>query len=283
MEILQRIWQENRDFIIRAGGGLVVFLFLRGCVVNTFFFGRAERTRYANSKTETEVSKLRAEVVGRLPQEEKNLEEFAEIEKELLVHCLTPPPASVPDPKLGAPQIQFSQKIDTIWTELQGKANTKNFRIPPKITPADLGVATGDTAEDLQRGAAYLQLLGRALHSCVDRGIVAIDKIQIFPEEEGPIRGNEMSALLYHRVALSVQGPFSAFRDVIQDFQGPGKAAQVRLVSLDAKGASGVSALRGQMEFVGMEMLTVSQSEPENKMEKKPDAPEKRPKRKKRK
>ncbi len=279
MEILQRIWQENRDFIIKAGSGFVIFLFLRGCVVNTFFFERAERTRISNSKTETEVSKLRSEVVSRLPQEEKNLEEFSEIEKDLLVQCLTPPPASVPDPKLGAPQIQFSQRIDAIWTELQSKANRKNFRIPPKITPADLGVGAADTPEDLQRESAYLQLLGRALHSCVDSGMVAIDKIQIFPQEDWAIRGNEMSALVYDRVSLTVQGPFTAYRDVLQDFQGPGKTAQVRLVSLDSKGAGGVNALRGQIEFVGLQMLTASQGE----TDKPPDAPEKKPKRKRRK
>ncbi len=251
MEIIQRIWQENKRFILQVGGALAVFLILQSCV-NTLVGTSADSLKKKNVDAEKEVQKIRSRVVQALPEERKNLEEYADIEKEL-ARFQTPLPADVPDPKRGAPHIQFSDRIDKVWSDIRTRANQRNVKIPEKINSTDLGIAASvgaaPDAPSIERAAAYLEILARAMKTCVESGLTQIDKPTVNDEELGPILENsEEVGAVYRRVGLTVQGPYDAFKKVLREFQNP-PFMQARLISLDTRGAAG--SLRGQMEFVG--------------------------------
>jgi len=262
MGAIQRIWQENRRFLLTVGSGLAPFLILNSCAIEGLLHS-ADRQRERNQRTEEEVNRLREQVFARAGEEMKNREDLGRIEKEIAGQYLTPTPADVPDARKGAPQIQFSARIDQIWTEVSRKASQKNVRIPEKITTHDLGVAHSDSPPDLERSAQYLEILGRALNVCVESGMVQIDRPVIYPEEALPVRKNEDAEMVYRRVGLTAHGPYWSFKRLLGEFQRlpplsppeggwcPG-FVQVRLLSLDAKGAGGTAALRGQLEFVGV-------------------------------
>ena len=269
MEVLQRIWQENKEFFLRAGGGLAIFLILNSCVIPGVV-GDAGNRRSQNQKLEAEVVRLRNEVIQRAPEEKRDLEELKQIEKEIGGRFLTPLATDVPDPKRGAPQIQFSERIDRIWGDLRAKANQKNVKIPDKITPSDLWVGVGAADEELERSASYLEILGRAMKDCVELGMVQIDKPTLAGEEGAWVRENgESVTVVYRRVSLTVHGPYEAFRRVLREYQKPGTFIQVRLTNLDAKGFGGSTVLRGQLEFVGV--LFLAEGEAGEKKEKPPE------------
>ncbi len=266
MEILQRIWQENKQFLLRAGGGLLVFLAFSSCIIPGLV-GDAGNRRKANQKVEAEVVRVRNEVIQRAPEEKRDLDELKQIEKEIHGRFLTSPPADVPDPRRGAPQIQFSERIDRIWGDLRVKANQKNVKVPEKITPADLWVGVGASEEDLERSASYLEILGRALKDAVEVGMVQIEKPSLAGEEGLWVRENgEAATVVYRRVGLTLHGPYGAFKKLLREYQKPGNFVQVRVLSLDARGFGGAGIIRGQLEFVGV--LLVSEGDAAEKAEK---------------
>jgi hypothetical protein len=247
--MFQRIWQENRRFILQVGGGLAIFLILKSCVVEGFIGRGAASLRSTNQTVEAQVNKLRNEVVARAPEEKKNLEELEAIEKDLAGAFQTPRPTDVPTAKGGSAQTQFTVRIEKLWGEVLTKARQRNVKIPEKITADDLKVSGPDS--DLEMSAAYLEILGRALKACVDLGMVQIDRPAIYlPDAEGPIPGADPAKAVYRRVGLTVHGPYEAFRRILGEFQNPG-FIQVRLVSLDGKSTVGPGLVRGQLDFVG--------------------------------
>ena len=252
MEAIQSIWQENKRFILQVGGGLAVFLILKSCIVDGYVGGGSKDAWKSNQKLEEEVLKLRGRVVQRYPEEKKGLADLEKIETDLAGRFLTPAPKDVPDPKRGAAQIQFSERIDRFWNELRAKANTKNVKIPEKITNNELGVFAGDSPEDLARSTAYLEILGRVLRVCVDLGMTQIDKPTVYPEEALPVRDNDGVSTVYRRVGLTVYGPFDGFKRILREYQNPGGFIQVRLVGLDSKVSTGALSLKGQLEFVAV-------------------------------
>ena len=263
MELLQRIWQENKKFLLRTGGGFAGFLVLWGWFL-PLLVGSSAKLQEANRNTEKTVNRLRSDVVSRAGEEKKNLEDLAAIEEDLKGRFLTGKPADIPDPKRGDPQIQFNDRIGRLWTDVKARADQKNVRIPEKITSTDLRV--GDSPADHERSSSYLEILGRALRSCVDGGMVVIERPVLAEEETSPVTGNDDLLVVYRRVGLTVTGPYEAFENVLREFQKPGSPVQVRLLSLDGKGAGG-AGLRGQMDFVGV--IFEKQGEPETKADSK--------------
>jgi hypothetical protein len=252
MHLFQRIWQENRRFILQVGGGLAAFLILKSCIVDGLIGESARSIGIANVGMESAIQQDRARVIAQYPDEMKGLEELAGIEKDLSTRYLTARAANVPDPKLAAPQIQFNTRVGQIWGEISAKARERNVRIPEKITTNELGVSSGDSPIDLERSASYLEILGRALKACVELGMVAVDKPTIIlPEEPVEVVGSESTLMVYRKVGLVASGPYDAFKRVLREFQNPG-FVQVRIINLDAKGAMGPNALKGQLEFVGI-------------------------------
>jgi hypothetical protein len=272
---LRDIWQEDKRFLLTVGGGLAAFLILKSCAVDSLLL-RAGEQRVKNHKLEGEVVKLRDEVFQRAGQERKSLEDLVQIEKDLRSRFLTAPPQNVPDSKRGAPQIQFSERIDKIWTDLRVEANKRNVKIPEKITTNDLGVSAGDTPADLEREAAYLEILGRALRVCLDKGMVQLERPVILQEEPLPLQKNDDVSVVYRRVGLTVHGPYQSYCGVFREFQSPGSLIQVRLLNLDPKGAGSTSALRGQLEFVGIDLLKAGEGEEPGKPAPKEAKPKKR-------
>src|SRR5262245_47921916 len=130
---VQRIWQENKRFLLMVGGALALFLLLRSCAVDGLLRS-ADAERQRNQKLEKEINGTRSRVIVRYPEERKSLADLAQIETNLAGRCLTPPPANVPDTKRSAAQIQFSEMIESIWAKLKTKANQKGVRIPEKIS-----------------------------------------------------------------------------------------------------------------------------------------------------
>jgi len=252
VETIQQIWQDNKRFLLKVGGGFAIFLLLRTCVVESYIDG-AGLIHRRNQKTEQGINRLRNELIQRAPEEKKNLEELLEIEKELGKRYLTPPPAVVPDPRLGSPQIQFSERIDRIWGELRASADQTNVKIPEKITTSDLSVYAGNSPADHERSAAYLGILERALKTCIDSGMTQIGKPAIFQEEGSGIAENEGFLVVYRRVGLTVYGPYQAFKRVLRAYQDP-PFTQVRLTNQDTKGPADSGLLRGTLEFVGIHL-----------------------------
>ncbi len=251
---LQRIWEENKKFLLMVGGSLALFLLLRSCAVDGLLRS-ADAERQRNQKLEKEINGTRSRVIVRYPEEKKSLADLAQIESNLAGRCLSAPPSNVPDTKRSAAQIQFSEMIDAVWSKLKTKANQKGVRIPEKISTNDLGVAAGDTEADHERNAMYLEIVDRALATCVDQGMVQIEKPTIFGEEAAPIRDNEDVSMLYRRVGVTAYGPYEAYKRVFREFQKAPGFVQVRLMSLDSKSTAIPGALRGQLQFVGLRLL----------------------------
>jgi hypothetical protein len=251
VEFFQRIWQENRRFILQVGGGLAVFLVLNSCIVDGLIGTNAAEIRKKNGELEKGILKTRGIVVAQAPEEKRNLEELVAIEKELADRFQTARAAEVPDPKRGAPQIWYNERIGRVWSEVLAKARERNVRIPEKITTNELGVGGGEVQEELERCSSYLDILGRALKACVELGMSAVDKPVINTEEGDAVAENEDVSVVYRRVGLTAYGPYEAFKRVLAEFQKPG-FIQVRVSSLDGKGTPGPNVLRGQLEFVGV-------------------------------
>src|SRR5262245_56877860 len=204
---VQRIWQENKKFLLMVGGALALFLLLRSCAVDGLLRA-ADGERQRNQKLEKEINGTRSRVVVRYPEEKKSLENLAQIEANLAARYLSAPPANIPDTKRSAAQIQFSEMIESIWAKLKTRANQKGVRIPERISTTDLGVQSGDNAADHERNSMYLEIVDRALGTCVDQGMLQIEKPTIFPEEDAPIRDNDDVSMIYRRVGLTGHGPY---------------------------------------------------------------------------
>lgn len=279
MELLQRFWHENKRFLLITGGGLALFLILNSCIV-TPLVGNPSKERAKNQALEVEINKIRNEVIQRAPEEKRNLRDLKQIESELSARFLTQPPADIPDSSRGAPQIQFTERIERIWSDLRSKANQRNVRIPERITPSDLGVDQGDGEVENRRNASYLEILGRALRTCVEAGMVQIDKPVINQEEYLYVREDEEVLTVYRRIGLMAYGPYDAFKRVLREFQNPG-FVQVRLLNLDSKGSGGANTLRGQFEFVGVLLEGEKVGEQEKTPPKETKTPPRKPSRKK--
>ena len=271
MKRISELWQEDKRFILQVGGALALFLILNSCAIEGLH-SAALSQRDRNQREQRNVEELQRKVFARYGEEEKATNDLQAIEAELRKRFLTAAPTRVPDARKSAPQIQFSEGIDGLWSELQGKANQKNVKLPEKITTVELGVpAQGGAQEDLVRCASYLETLSRAMRVCVDEGMVELGKPQIHNEEQAEITNAESTLVIYQRITLPVQGPFESFGRVLREFQKPGSFVQARLLSLDAKGTRGVSALRGQLEFVGLHFEEQSEDvepKPETKVRK---------------
>jgi hypothetical protein len=108
----------------------------------------------------------------------------------------------------------------------------------------------------------YLEIIDRALQTCVEQGMVQIEKPAIFGEEPAPIRDNEDVSMVYRRVGLTVYGPYDAYKRLFREFQKAAGFIQVRLLSLDARSTAASGALRGQLQFVGLKLLKEGEDAP---------------------
>ncbi|MBI4585241.1 MAG: hypothetical protein HY717_14605 [Planctomycetes bacterium] len=264
----QKIWEENKRFLLIAGGGLAAFLLLNAILVTGYknqALGK-DGTIERNRLLEVKVQRLYKEVRDRFHEEKNMLESYAHFERDYLQRFSIPPQKNLPDFRKGtSAQIYFNDQIEKIWGEVSRKAREINCLMPEKITTQDLGVLPDDTAEDTQRHFIYLEILRRALNAMVDSGMKKIDKPKLHEEEPLPVKGNPAAQIVYQRLTVQVQGTYDSFLQLLRKCQEPnqpnktGQFLQVILLDLAPVSAGAASLLKGNLEFANFAIEEVKE------------------------
>ena len=266
----QKIWEENKRFLLIAGGGLAVYLLLNALLVTGYknqALGR-DGTRERNRILDGKVQRLQKEVRDRFNEEKSNFESFASFEGDYLQRFSIAPPKELPDFRKGmSAQVYFNDLVERIWGEVNRKAREINCVIPEKISTQELGVLADDAAEDTSRHFIYLEILRRSLNALVNSGMRKIDKPKLHPEEPLSIRGNPDHEMVYQRITVQAQGTYDNFLQLLKNCQEPNKAdkpgqfLQVIVLDLSPAGSSGASVLKGNLEFANFAVEEIREVE----------------------
>ncbi len=249
--MFQRLWEENKRFLMVTGGALLVFLVARSCVIGPYEAGATE-TVDENSKLKSRLDRLARPIERRFNIERSQLDEYLDIERDLRQRfCLRVPDDAALVKPGTAKEVLFTQKIDRIWGEVYPKARLINSKLPEKISIRDLGMRPEDTEADLKRHTLYLEILRRALNVLVDSGMHEIGSPHFQPEVEYFIRGNERHRIVFRKIDFKVRGPYDSFVQVLRECQKKsGAFIQALVLDMDPRRA-GPDALNGRVEFGG--------------------------------
>jgi hypothetical protein len=247
--MFQSIWQENKQFLLLCGGGLVMFLCLNSCISG--YVRGAESKLAASRKLESDIRLRHKELVNRYWDEIQKVSSFERHEAALREEVCLPPDVEIKDPKSGALLIAFNKAVDDTWKAAQDEARKRGLQLPEKLTSSDFDLHAGDGPAEFQRCYSYLAILRQALLALVSSGMTRIDRPQPLPEDPLPVAQNDGLQCNYRAVSFTVTGPFESFVKVLQLVQEPKSFLQVRLNSLAPSGAGEQGLLRGRLVFVG--------------------------------
>jgi len=258
--MFQRIWTQNKRFILVAGAGLAVFL-----ILNSFlgaFVGRVEGPKgllAEASKLEKDVRSLHKELNRNYWEEKARLESYEKHESDLASELQLPREKEVEKLDSAAPLVQFNQAIDRAWGQALEKANRASVAIPEKLGPEAFGVAKDDGPQEYELYYSYLGVVRRALMALIDAGISEIGRPELVPPEELPVvAGSEDFFCVYRGVRFKVSGAYESFLRLLKSVQEPRSFLQVRILSLGSKGGGDERSVKGELEFVGFQIAAGS-------------------------
>jgi hypothetical protein len=114
--MLQRIWTQNKNFILVAGAGLAVFLILNSFVGAYVVRVEGPKGLLAEaSKIEKDVRSLHKELNRTYWEEKARLESYEKHEGTLRSELELPREKEVEKLDGAAPLVQFNQAIDRAW------------------------------------------------------------------------------------------------------------------------------------------------------------------------
>lgn len=257
-------WLENKKFLLKVGGGLLVFLIA--------FWGIGDSPLEILGKNK-KCDVLRQEIKllhGSLARDSHYMAEdkfvaYQEREKEL-AKALCLPPGEEIEGESGQLSIRFDQKITNTWDGLRQEASKAGIRLPAALNKDDFGVQQDDNRSQYQVHYSYLSIVKRAISLLVNAGVneIGIPTLEL-DEEPLLVKDNDNDGdirieCIYQLVSIPVTLSFGSLQKVLdkaQDTAGTaGPYLQVRLRDLDAKGSANEEerALQGDIEFVGFRL-----------------------------
>lgn len=267
--IFQKLWEENKRFLLVTGAGLLVFLFLYSLLVSGTR-GVAEGTNRAIfEQLEPEVKKLHKLLKDDYHAEKNRLDSYDTFETELLERFAFREPRGTKKTAKGSWELYFQDKVDEIWKSVNRIRREKSLdvELPQKVSMRDLEVFSDDTSVEIRRHHLDIELLRRALHLVVESGVRRIDQLKPMQEEVLGIRINENHRIVYHRLSIRARGSFESFARILRRAGKPyptedgGGIMQALLLDLSSKGVRGADDLRGQLEFAAFYLEELSEDE----------------------
>ena len=126
-----------------------------------------------------------------------------------------------PDPEVKSSKtllLEFSKKIESVWSRLNQEASRRGLVLPEKLTSEDFGIDMEHGPADYQVFYSYLAIVQQALEALVTSGITYVSSpTLIAPEspDKTQVVGSESHYCLYRGVAFSVKGSYSSGRRVL--------------------------------------------------------------------
>ena len=260
--ILQRLWEENKQFLLIASAALLVFLLFRSCVVYPYARAADQQGNDIQRK-ENDAQRLLGFV--RRPYNEENdlLEKYGELEKELWQRfCVAPAENVAKIGQQGGEEVYFSRQVDQIWSPLVSQARRINCRLPEKISLRELGVSADDTVHDLARHTIYLEVLRRALNVMVQPGVRNIGKAVPRPEDPYSIRGNAGQwEVVFYPVEFRIQATYSAIVEILRASQKSPNFVQVLVMDINPR--AGPDHLTAHLSFRGVRIVEAGEGDEE--------------------
>jgi hypothetical protein len=251
--MLQRIWEQNKNFLLVAGSGFALFLILNSCVGSYVRRPEAPGGLYAQaSKLEKDIRRLEKEVSSHA-EVKALLAAYEEEEAALRAEIEPAPEKEVATFDEVNAFRQFDQAIDRVWAEALELANRANVALPEKPGIQDFGVRREDRKSEYEDHYAYLGILRRAVGALIDSGMVEIGRPELLDPDYLPVAEIDGATLcLFRAVRFQVSGPYESFVRVFQTVQSPKDFIQVRLGTLAPKAKDQDQVLKGQLDFVGI-------------------------------
>jgi len=253
--MFNRIWEQNKKFLLKAGAGLGVFLVLSGML--RAYGDRANATLREASEIDAKIRKLKQTLSERYWEEKTRLEAYETYEAELREAMSVPLPAEFARFDEKAPLLQLNRAIDRVWGETRRTANTVGVAIPEKLGPADFGVERGDGRTQYERFYRELAVVANALDALVAAHMSEIRRPRLLDPEAFPILGSEEEACLLYGAEIDVAGDFASFLRVFAALQEPKNFLQVRIRTLHPKRGDD-ALLEGTLEFAGVQLVSVA-------------------------
>jgi hypothetical protein len=260
--LVQKLWEENKRFLLVAGSALVLFLSARSCAIWPYAARAVGEggTIARNQQQENQARRLYKEVRQGYHLQKALLEKHRELEKDLLSRFVLEPSAELKAPKGGeAKEVFFTRQIDRIWGEVHPKARQINCELPDKLSIRDLGLQPNASPEDVLSHARDLEILSRALNALVDAGVRKIERPRILKPEVLAVRDNPDRSLVVQRIELRARGSYESILDVLRRCQKPGHGVQAALLDLDSRRAGSPDLLMAHFEFGGFFFETVEE------------------------
>ena len=267
--VFQKLWEENKRFLLVTGAGLLVFLFLYSLLVSGTR-GVAESTNQAIfERLEPDVKRLHRLLKDDYHAEKNRLDSFDALETELLERFAFREPRGSKKTSKGSWELYFQDKLDEIWKSVNRIRSEKSLdvELPPKVSTRDLEVFSDDGPLEIRRHHLDIELLRRALHLLVESGVRRIEQLKPLQEEVLGIRINEDYRIVYHRLSIRARGSFESFARILRRVgktypaEDGGGIMQTLLLDLSSKGVRGADDLRGQLEFAAFYLEELGEDE----------------------
>lgn len=247
-------WEENKKFLLLAGGGLLVFLIADHYIVD--FADGVESTHKKIQMRYDDVVDKHLGLKNGWYEESRKVEAYKEHEVELKKKLCLPDPVSL-EGESSQLQIKFDKAIADTWEGVRQEANRAGISLPPELTARDFNVEQDSGIARYQEHYADLAIVERALQVLVKAGVSEIQTPEPYESELRRVKDNDESIqCLYRAVAIGVTTSFESLQKVLAQVQEAEPYLQVRLKSLRPKGSANQEdrSLVGEIEFVGFRL-----------------------------
>ncbi len=268
--MLNRLWEENKRFLLIAGSGLAVFLILNSIIGG--YISMVDGVVKKSSLLAKECRDLLSQVKP-LSAEKKRLEELTAHETQLRKELELPPEKELEKFDKTSPLLQFNGAIDRAWGVAKEKANQVGLVVPEKLGPNDFGADKQADQHDYASHYTFLSVARRALVSLIDAGMTEIARPQLEDEEALEVIKDDSSVqCLLRTVRFKVAGPYDSYLKLLKSLQAPESFLQVGVSLSTPKGTTDDRTVRGDLRFTALSLLE-GEKVPEKTGVKRPSAP----------
>lgn len=242
---LQRVWIENKRFLLLVCSALAAFLLLERIV--HAWIGSPDAIHERIQRDKGRVQKLAASLRAS-SQAERDADALRALEAATLQKLALPPPGDVPEP--GRFTTAFLARRDRIYSQVQAEARKRNIGLPPRSKIA-FAVSAGDPPERLARRWIHLGVVERVLKEAVRIGFRRVSDIEPLETTFRAIPSGGGRGILFFPVRVGLVGDFDAFVKLFDAAQTPGAFLQLRVESLGPAESGG---LAGRILAAGLEL-----------------------------
>ena len=256
--MLAKYWEQNKPFLLRAGIGCIVFLFLNGMLRG--YVDRADKILTQAGQHQSEIRKLKKKLKHMYAEEQKRHEDYTRHEENLrkLLELPALPEYVAFDPK--SPRVQFNQAISRIWDEARRDGNRIGVALPEKLGPDDFDIERGATRQEYAAYYDELAIVGLALRALVLSGMSEIRSPKLLTREEFEIPGSPGYLCSLKGGSFDVTGSYDSFVQVLKSVQEDGSFLEVRINRLELKPKKD-DVLVGTLDFIGVRILEAAAAE----------------------